>query len=307
MPGEIKHKIKICCIANVDIAIKFLLLSQLMFLLREGYEVYAVCSPGKWLADVEKKGIKVRTVRIKRKISPLYDLFTFYKLWNYLRKEKFDIVYTNTPKAGLLGQLAAKLAGVPIIVNNIHGFYFQKNSPYLKRQFFILIEKIAAKCSNLIFFINREDMKTATQEHICNNKLIKYLGEPVNTNRFDPKRFSKKFIDNKKKELNIPVDFKVVGIVARLVREKGYMDLFKAFELILKVFPKTILLAIGPVEPEKKDAIEPKSVEDHGIGKNVMFLGEREDVDEIYSLMDVFVLPSYREGLGISILEASAM
>ena len=307
MPEKIKHKIKICCVANVDITIKFLLLPEFKFLIKEGYDVYAVCSPGKWISDIEKEGIKVKTIKITRNITPLYDLITLYRLWSYFRKEKFDIVHTNTPKPGLLGQLAAKLAGTPIIINTIHGFYFQNGSPYLKRKFFILIEKIAAKCSDLIFHINKEDVKTAIEEGVCSSKLIKYLGEPVNINRFNPERFSKEFIDNKKKELNIPADFKIVGIIARMVQEKGYLDLFKAFKLTLKVFPKTILLIIGPEEPEKKDAINQKAVENYDIEKNVIFLGERTDVNEICALMDVFVLPSYREGLGISILEASAM
>lgn len=307
MAEEKKHKVKVCCVANADIAIKFLLLPQLMFLLKEGYDVHAVCSSGKWVADIEKRGIKVKTIKITRRITPLYDLITLYRLWNYFRKEKFDIIHTNTPKPGLLGQLAAKLVKTPIVINTIHGFYFQSSSSYLKRKFFIAIEKIAAKFSDLIFHINKEDVKTAEEEGICSNKLIKYLGEPVNTDRFDPRRFSKEFIDNKRKELNIPAGFKIVGIVARLVQEKGYLDLFEAIRSILRVFPETILLAIGPEEPEKKDAINMKVVENYGIEKNVVFLGERTDVDEIYALMDVFALPSYREGLGISILEASAM
>lgn len=300
-------KIKICYVANADTSVKFLFLSQLKFLLGQGYDVYAVCSPGKWIKGVEREGIKVKAIKIKRKISPLYDLLTLYRLWNYFRKEKFDIVHTNNPKPGLLGQLAARLAGVPVIINTVHGFYFQKDSPYFQKKFFIAIEKIAARCSDTIFFINKEDMETALKEHICSSKLIKYYGGGVNMERFSPKKFSKEFINNKRRELNIPADFKVVGIVARMVREKGYLDLFEAFESILKVFPKTILLVVGQEEPEKIDAINPKVVENYGIEKNVIFLGERTDVDEIYSLMDVFVLPSHREGLGLAVLEASAM
>ena len=301
------NKIKICCVASADISIKFLLLSQLKFLVNNDYDVYVVCPNGKWIFDIEKENIKVKTINIKRKISPFYDLITVFKLWNYFRKEKFDIVHTNNPKPSLLGQLAAKMAGVPIIVNTVHGFYFQKNSSYLKRTFFIYIEKLAAKCSDLIFFVNREDMKTAVEEKICSDEMIRYLGGGVSVDRFNPERFSPQFINEKKKELNIPKDFKVIGIVARLVEEKGYLDLFEAFKSILEDLPKTILLAIGQEEPEKKDAIDLEVVKNYGIEKNVIFLGERTDTEELYSLMNVFVLPSYREGLGVSILEASAM
>lgn len=302
-----KSKIKICCVASADITIKFLLLSQLKFLVKKGYDVYVVCPNGKWIYDIKKEGIKVKNIKIKRKISPLYDIFTVFYLWNYFRKEKFDIVHTNNPKPGLLGQLAAKMARVPIIVNTVHGFYFQATDPCRKRKFFILMEKISAKCSDAIFFVNKEDMKTAVEEKICSPNLIRYFGGGVDINKLNPRKFSKEFVANKKNVLGINPDYKIVGIVARLVREKGYLDLFESFKLVLKVFPKTLLLIVGPEEPEKKDAINIKTIENYGIDKNTIFLGERTDVDEIYALMDIFVLPSYREGLGVSILEASAM
>jgi glycosyltransferase involved in cell wall biosynthesis len=301
-----KRKIKVCCVANADAFVKFLLLPQLKFLLKEGYEVSVVCSKGKWTGDIEKEGIKVKAIKIKRKISPFYDLITLYRLWNYFRKEKFDIVHTNNPKPGLLGQLAAKMARVPIIINTIHGFYFQNNSSYLKRKFFIGTEKIAAKCSNLILFVNKEDMETASKEGICNDSVIKYLGGGININRFNPSFFTQAFLKEKKEKLGIKSDCRVIGIVARLVREKGYLDLFEAFKIILKIFPKTTLLVIGAREPEKKDAVNPEVVKDYGIEKDVIFLGERNDVEQIYPLMDIFVLPSYREGLGVAILEAMA-
>lgn len=300
-------KIKICYVVSADITIKFLLLSQLKFLIREGYEVYVVCPNGKWIADIKKEGIKVKIIRIKRKISPFYDLISIYRMWSYFKKEKFDIVHTNNPKPGLLGQLAAKMAGIPIIVNTVHGFYFQKNSPLFKRAFFIFIEKIAAKFSDLILFVNREDINTAVEEKICNSKKIKYFGGGINTDKFDPKKFSKEFVEKKRKKLSIPKGFKAIGITARLVEEKGILDLFGAIKIVLENFSKIILVVVGPKEPDKKDAIDPEIVKEYNIEKNVIFLGERTDMDEIYSLLDMFVLPSYREGLGISILEASAM
>ena len=301
------NKIKVCQIASIDMTLRFMLLNQLKFLKDEGYEVQAVCSSGKWIKEIEENGIKVKTIEIKRKISPISDLIALFQLLSFLKKEKFDIVHTHTPKASFLGQLAAKISGVPIIINTIHGFYFQKNSPRLKRKFFIFIEKIAALCSNLIFSVNKEDIETAIEEKICNPNLIKYLGDGIDLSHFNPERFSQEFIRNKKKELDINPQKKIIGIVARLVREKGFLELFEAFKEVLKKFPNTLLLVIGPKEPEKKDAISPEIVKNYRIEKNVIFLGERTDVDEIYPLMDIFVLPSHREGLGLSLLEASAM
>jgi len=300
-------KAKICYVANIDMAVKFLLLNQLNFLKNNDYDIYTVCSAGNLVKDIEKKGIKVKTIRFKRKISPISDLITLFRLYFYFKKEKFDIVHTHTPKPGLLGQLAAKMAGVPIIINTIHGFYFSENSSLLKRKFFVLIEKIAAKCSDLIFFISEENIKTATKKKICSSDLIKYLGRDIDMQRFDPKRFSEEFILARKKQFGISPNKKIIGIIARLVEEKGYLELFEAFKKVLEKFPNTVLLVVGPEEPEKKDAINPEVVKNYSIEKNVLFLGRKTDVDELYPLMDVFVLPTHREGIGATILEASAM
>ncbi len=303
----VNKKIKICYIVSVDITLRFILFNQLKFIKREGYDVYSVCSRGKWAKDIEKEGIRVKNIKLKRRISPISDLIALINLFFYFKKEKFDIVHTHTPKAGLIGQLAAKMAGVHVIVNTVHGFYFQKDDLWLKRKFFLLTEKISAKCSNLIFFVNKEDIETATKEKICSPALMKYFGGGINVEKFDPKRFSKKFILEKKKQFKINPNNKVVGIIARLVREKGYLDLFFAFKKVINAFPNTTLLVVGFLEPEKKDTINPAIVKRYKIEKNVIFLGERVDVDEIYPLMDIFVLPSHREGLGVSIIEASAM
>lgn len=300
-------KIKICYIANTDMAVKFFLINQLNFFKNNDYEVYVVCSSGKFIKDFRAEGIEVKVINFKRRISPIFDLITFLKLFFYFKKEKFDIVHTHTLKPGLLGQLSAKLAGIPIIINTIFGFYFHEKMPYFKKRFFILIEKIAAKCSDSIFFRNREDFQTTIKEKISKPNLIKYFGDGIDIFRFNPKRFSEEFIQKKKKKLSINYQKKVIGIVARLVEEKGYLDFFEALKKVLKRFPDAVILIVGSDDPEKKDALNINIVKNYGIEKNILFLGERMDIDEIYPLMDVFVLPSYREGFPHSIMEASAM
>ncbi len=301
-------KKRVCQITTIPFAIRFLLLDQIKNLQEEGYSVSAVCSPGKWIDEIEKEGIPVKQITMKRKISPFSDLITLFKLYSYLRKEKFDIVHTSTPKAGLLGVLSARLAGVPVVIHSNLGFYFQKDSHWLKRNFFILIEKITAKFSNLVFSVAKPDIKTAIEEKICSPEKIKYMGWWVDLDRFDPRKFSKEDVLVKKRELGIDPNKKIIGINARLVRDKGYYELFEAFSRILKEYPNTLLLIIGPKEPKKKDRIDPSTIfKSFGIEKNVCYLGERTDVEELYPLMDVFVLPSYREGVAVSVLEALAM
>lgn len=298
-------KIKICHIASTDITVNFLLLSQLNFLVKEGYDVYVVCSNGKWINEIKKESIKVKIIKITRKISPFYDLVSLWNLFWYFKKEKFDIVHTHTPKPALLGQMAAKIAGVPIIINTVHGLYFGNKFSYFKKKFYIFIEKISDSFSDLVFSQNNEDMTMMEKYKIALGK-TKYLGNGIDIDRFDKKKFSKEFIENKKKEFGINKDAGVVGIVGRLVREKGYFELFSAFKSVLQKYPNTILLVIGDKDLEKKDAFNFDVVNEFGIEKNVIFLGQRADVDEIYPLMDIFVLPSHREGFPRTAIEATA-
>jgi glycosyltransferase involved in cell wall biosynthesis len=285
-----------------------MLLNQLKFLKSQGYDIYAICSGGERLKDVEKEGIKVKKILFKRKVfTPIADITAFLKLYFYFKKEKFSIVHVHTLKPEFYGQIAAQLAGVPVILNTLHGFDFAESDPLTKKMLFLSLERVAAKCSTAIFSIGKHIIKRAGQEKIGRPEKFIYLGRDIDTERFNPDNFSLNFLDSKKKELNIPLGKKVIGIVARLVAEKGYLELFKAFSNIIKKYPDAILLIIGQNEPEKKDAINLDVLEEYGIRNNVIFLGERNDVEQIYPLMDVFVLPTHREGLGAAILEAEAM
>ncbi|MEK7061872.1 MAG: glycosyltransferase family 4 protein [Patescibacteria group bacterium] len=302
------YKKKICFVVAVDMTLKFILLSELRFFKDKGYAVFAVCSPGKWIESIKGEGIMVREITIKRKaFTPFSDLISLFKLFFYFKKEKFDVVFTFTPKPGLLGQLAAKMARVPVVLNTIFGFYFHEGTPYLKRRFFIFIEKIAAQCSDFIFFRNKEDFETAKKENIIKDTKAEYIGDGIDIVKFNTIRFSEEFIKEKKKNLGINLGVPVIGIVARLVKEKGYLELFEAFKSVIIKFPNSVLLIVGPSDLQKKDSINPNIVKNFGIEKNVIFLGERTDVDELYPLMDIFVLPSYREGFPHSVMEASAM
>lgn len=300
-------KIKVCHIASVDMTVKLLLMPQLKFLMGLGYDVYAVCSPGKLVGDIEKEGIKVKTITITRKISPLADIISLCRLFLYFRKGKFDIVHTHGPKPGLLGQLAAKMAGVPVIIDTVHGLYFTEDTPFLKKKFFIAARKISVRCSSLIFSQNQEDIDTMVGQKITSAEKIRYLGNGIDMKRFNSEKFSQEFIETKKRKLNLSVDTKIIGTVGRLVKEKGYLDLFEAMKIVLKKYPNAQLVVVGPEEPGKKDKLSMGTVKNFGIERSVIFLGQREDMEEIYPLMDVFVLASYREGFPRSVIEAMAM
>lgn len=301
-------KIKVCHCFSSDMTARFILLDRLKFLLSKGYDVYVTCSDGKWIKDIEQEGIKVKTIGFKRKaFSPISDTVSFIKLFFYFKQERFDIVHTHTLKPEFFGQIAAKMAGVPIIMNTIHGLDFKEEDNFIKKQLIVILQRISASCSDIIFVIAKHLIDRLIEKKIGKKSKIVYLGRDIDTGRFDLDRFDSQFIQKKKSEIGIKEDYKIIGIVARLVKEKGYLELFKAFEQVVKKFPKTVLLIVGLSEPEKKDFINIDEILDSSIGKNIVYVGDQDNVEEFYAVMDIFVLPTYREGLGASILEASAM
>ena len=302
-----ENKIRIVHVCAIDWTVQFMLKPQIKALQKAGYDVCAMCSSNKYLQVLEKNGIKIIQIDICRAFTPLQDLRTLWQLYRRFRKGGFDIVHTHTPKISLLGQMAAYYARVPVIVNTVHGFYFHDNMRPLKRKFYILMEKIAAKFSSKILSQSKEDIDTAIKLKICKPEIIRQLGNGIDLNRFCKKRFDTNFAVKKRKELNLQEDAFVVGIVGRLVREKGYMELFEALSGLLKKGYNVRLLSIGPKEPEKPDAISVSETDRFEISDRVHFCGQREDVDELMMTMDIYTLPSYREGYPRSAMEASAM
>ncbi len=300
-------KNKLAVISAIDITLKVLLLAQIKAAQKAGYKVYGVCSKGPNFDFLKEQEIEMFPVKIKRSISPFCDLAALWQIYQFLKREKIDIVHTHTPKVSLIGQLAAKLAGVKVIVNTVHGFYFHDNMKPWKKWFYIAMEWIAGKCSTVILSQNPEDVETAIKYGICPGEKIKCLGNGIDLTKFDPGRFDADFRIKKRSEIGVPADAVVIGIIGRLVKEKGYLELFEAFRDILKKHDHVWLIIIGPEEPEKADRISPNTFKEYGIQDRVCYMGGREDIPELLSCCDIYTLPSWREGFPRSAIEAAAM
>ncbi len=303
----IKQNKKIAIISSIDIALKVLLIAQIKAAQDAGYEVYGICSEGPNFEFLRQQEIKMFPVKIKRSISPFSDLKALWQIYKFLKKENIDIVHTHTPKPSLIGQLAAKLAGVPVIINTVHGFYFHDNMKPLPKFFFTAMEWIAGKCSTKILSQNPEDIETAVKLRICKRNKISFLGNGVNLQKFNPERFDESFRVEKRKEIGIPEDAVVICIIGRLVEEKGYLELFQAFSDIIEEYKNVWLVIIGPEEPEKADRISADTYKKYGIDTRTVYLGTRDDIAEILSCIDIYTLPSWREGFPRSAIEAAAM
>jgi len=294
-------------VTTADVSLRYLLRNQLEAIRERGYEVNGISSPGPDVDAIEASGVRHLAVAMTRRITPISDAWSLFGLYRLMRGRRFTIVHTHTPKPGLLGQIAARLAGVPVVIHTLHGFYFHDGSRPLVRRFYVTLEKIAARCSDLILSQNVEDVATAIREGIAPASRIRLLGNGIDLERFDPSCVGPPRRRATRAMLGLSEDAPVVGFVGRLVAEKGVRELLRAGRIVLDRLPDARFLFIGGTDTDKADRLTAEVASSLGLQEACVFAGIRQDMPEMYAAMDVFVLPSHREGFPRAPMEASAM
>jgi glycosyltransferase involved in cell wall biosynthesis/ribosomal protein S18 acetylase RimI-like enzyme len=289
-------------VAAIALTHRYLLLAQLRRLVAEGYEVTAISAPGPEVRDLEREGIRhVAWPHVTRSWDPAADLRAYRSLLGILRRERFDVVHTHTPKPGVMGRVAARRAGTPCVVNTVHGLFATPQDPATRRLPVVAVERLAARFSDLELYQSEEDLRWARRIGLVDPGRSAHLGNGVDLGRFDPARVSLERVAEVRDGVGIPRDALVVGTVGRLVAEKGYREFAAAARAVRRTRPEVRFLAVGPPDPAKRDAVEASG------GDGVAFTGWQEDLPEILASMDVFVLASWREGMPRSAIEAAAM
>lgn len=253
--------------------------------------------------QLEESGVRYIHIReLVRNINAWKDLLAFFKIFRCLVKNKFEIVHTHTSKAGLLGRLAAKLARTRVIVHTPHGHVFFGYFGSFKTRLFIYLEKRASQITDrIISLTDREKQDYITYKISSEDKLVTILSG-IELKRF--KQLSENQKDNLKKELGIPQDSLVIGTLGRLVPVKGTEFLIEAAKHVHFQHPNTSFVFAGD-GPLRKRLIT--KAQELGLTKNTFFLGWRENVSQILSIYDIFVLPSLNEGMGRVLAEAMAL
>ncbi len=300
-------QIKVAHITTSDITIRHLILNLLRSLQQTGYDVTGISAPGPGVPDIETAGVRHIAIPLSRSMTPGGDLVGLWQLYRVLRRERFTIVHTHTPKGGLLGQYAALLAGVPIRVHTIHGLYFPAHMKPNRRWLYVWLERLTMLPSHMNLAVSPEDVPVAISEHICAPDRITLVQNGISIDDFNPAHYTPEKRTAIRAALGLSDQHKVVGIVARFVAEKGYREMLAAAQIIKAKHSDARFIFIGPVEPAKRDALDPQIIADMSLSDVVQFLGYRADMPDLYSIMDVFALPSYREGMPYAPMEASAM
>lgn len=293
-------------LATVDSTVRFMLLNQLCMLQRAGYDVAVMSAPGPWVPEIDAAGIPFFPwASSTRSWSPTGDARAFTELVRVLRRERFDILHTHNPKPGVLGRIAGRVAGVPRVVNTVHGLYAGPEDRSRARKALLGAEWVAARLSDFELYQSAEDLARARRLRIASAKRSAYLGNGVDLSRFDPAGIDTARADRLRKEWEIPPDATVVGMVGRLVREKGWLEYVEAARIVRAQRPDVVFLGIGPHDPQKADALTDEDLA--GASDAVRFVGHVVEMPEGLSILDLFVLATYREGHPRSAIEAACM
>lgn len=303
-------KAKVVHVANLDIGYRLHLRNQMIYLRDQGFDQYGVCPKGHFITEdgPTEDGIPVKLINYTASaLTPLRDLKALAQLIHYFRKNSFDIVHTHGLKPGLLGRVAARIAGVPIVIHTVHGLFFYEGMSTLQQRFWAQIERLGMSFGDYALSQNRDDVETIVRLGICHPDRIGYLGNGIDQSLFNPRNKDKLAIDKLRREMGVAPGEMVVSIAGRLLVEKGYLDFFEAAKEIRQRRSDVHFWAMGPAHPGRAGSLSSNHPAVAEGAQFVNFLGMRSDMPQVFAATDVFVLPSHgREGVPRVLMEAAA-
>ena len=272
-----------------------------------GFTTTMVSAPGKMLDEVASaQGAASLPIPMEREIRPVRDLGSLWKLYETIKATRPDVVDVSTPKAGLLGAMAAWFAGVPCRVYTLRGLRLE-TATGIKRGILWLAERVACACSQRVVPVSESLRMRAIELRLVSPEKARSLGNGscgVDIEHFTPANRGSESVARLRQRLGLSGDETVIGFVGRFVKDKGIRELVEAFRELSASRPELRLLLVGdfeggdPVEGEVRRYIESNPA--------VLRPGFVSDTAPYYSLMDVFVLPTHREGFPGVPLEAQA-
>ncbi|MCQ9638297.1 glycosyltransferase family 4 protein [Chryseobacterium sp. WG14] len=279
----------------------------------EYFDVKGVSSSGKELDEVKNdEGIEVIAIDMSRQITPIKDIKSLWSTYKLLKKEKPNIVHTHTPKAGIVGMLAAKLAGVPHRLHTVAGLPLMEATG-TKRKVLDFVERLTYSSATMVYPNSKGLYEFIVQNKYTDQYKLKVIGNGssngIDTTFFSPEQISDTQKELLKKELNIEDTDFVFVFVGRLVGDKGINELITAFSDVSRNVEsryRAKLLLVGPLEQEL-DPLHPDTLKEIENNKDIISVGFQKDVRPYFAIADVLTFPSYREGFPNVVMQAGAM
>ena len=279
-----------------------------------GFDVKGVSSEGEELREVhENEGIAVEAITMSRKITPFQDLKSLWEMWNFLRKEKPQIVHTHTPKAGIIGMLAARLAGVPHRLHTVAGLPLMEATG-TKRKILNFVEKLTYSSATRVYPNSKGLYDFILQNNFTQSNKLKIIANGssngIDTAFFSPDQVTEIERVTLREKLNIQPDDFVFVFVGRIVSDKGINELIKAFSELQTAENNELtgikLLLVGGLESDL-DPLNPETLAEINQNKDIISAGFQQDVRPFFAISDALAFPSYREGFPNVVMQAGAM
>jgi glycosyltransferase involved in cell wall biosynthesis len=298
-------------VTTVPMSLRYLLRGQLAYMHANGFDVTAVSADGREREDIIREGIEHVVIPFTRKITPVQDVVCLLKLVRLFKNIKPDIVHTHTPKAGLLGMVAAAICGVPVRLHTVAGMPLMEASG-LKRWLLWQAERITYACAHRVY-PNSSGLMDYLRLRLGKSRTIRKIKliASGSSNGIDSAYFSRtdelmKEAQLLRKKYGVAEEAIVYGFVGRIVKDKGIGELINAFKAVGQSGRNAYLLLVGALE-EELDPLLPHDRQFLESDTRVIMAGFQEDVRPYILMADVFVFPSYREGFPNVVMQAACL
>ncbi len=304
------HGKKIIRITTVPISLKYLLAGQMRFMQQQGFEVIMISADGSERAEIiAKEGCPHLVVPMTRKITPFKDLACLWQLIKIFKKEKPDIVHTHTPKAGLLGMLAAKLSGVKLRIHTVAGLPLMVETGF-KFQLLKQIEKLTYAAANQVWPNSFSLFNYIKQHKLSNESKLKVISKGssngIDLNRFCKENLNATITEEVKQSIAYDPAHKYLLCIGRLVKDKGIVELVQTFTDLAQEKSNIKLVLVGKFETEL-DPLPESIIDAIKTNLNIIHIDWTTYVEYYISLATLFVFPSHREGFPNVLLQSGAL
>ncbi|SIT93810.1 glycosyltransferase family 4 protein [Pontibacter indicus] len=286
-------------ITTVPLSLQKLITGQLPYMRSKGFEPVMVSAAGpESEAVVREQATPLIEIGMTRKITPVQDLKALWQFYRLCKKYKPAIVHSHTPKAGIIGMLGAKLAGVPVRLHTVAGLPLMETEGK-KRQVLEAVEKLTYTCATKVYPNSTVLKEFILESKFCAPDKVKVIGNGssngINTEFFHKEQLDAAQLEELKAQLGIMPDDFVFVFIGRLVKDKGIQELVNAFKKLQEQHPQIKLLLVGPFEQDL-DPINDSILKEIENNPAILSVGFQHDVRPYLAISQALAFPSYREG-----------